>query len=849
MKTFLWTALFLCAWPAVPQKTADLVGERGQASQQFSSAETHFLRGENVKALEAYRKARELFGAAGDQLGQGHAWTGEADVLLRLGDDYEARDDYRHARELFLATADQLGQGDTWRGEARVHDRLGEEKEALEAYETARQLFRTARQALLAKGEKFRLAHTWYGEAEILYRLSKDKSENDGEDKNQKEITRHAPGLYHYREARVLYIAAGNKLGQANTWRGEANVYLRLCKDDFKKNNERLGREDYEKALDAFSKARKLFVAVGDHEGEGDTWFGEEQVRASMPTAGGQQWGSVIKPASSAIANYQSAGVASSQISALLMRAEAEAALKAQRGSPLPVGKGISIGSHVSVSIAVDPVAIINMIVMARRAARSSEEAIRLHGIIRETGTTDADRTQLENEIRGAYDILVPLRARQRGKAAEALRLAEEARSRVLLDLIAAPLKHGVTTSTADPTAERQQLETEISKIDEKLRGSPTLDQQASLRVQRLELELKWNAAGKRSLPQEPPLDTAAIQNLARETGPLLVYYVADSEVWGFLIRPETTEIHARSITISKKDLEQKIDDFVYGLANPSEERTSVAQALTLRALLIDPFIDKLPKSGPLVLVPHGPLHGLPFEALRDAAGKRLFERWQISIAPSVSALAFARHHHATPLENDSFVGFSAGQGLSLPAGEIAKISAVFDKTAYHPTVANYKSYKDHVGQARQLLMDTHGVYTEKSRTETYLEIEPTPDHDSRLTAAEIAKIQLHAELVTLAACRTSHGKPLLSDERLDVTRSFLIAGAAAVVANRWYVPEEEATSRFLVDFYQAYRKGGPGGTGLRKDEALTEARRRSRDERHDPAKIWAGWVLIGDAR
>jgi hypothetical protein len=43
--------------------------------------------------------------------------------------------------------------------------------------------------------------------------------------------------------------------------------------------------------------------------------------------------------------------------------------------------------------------------------------------------------------------------------------------------------------------------------------------------------------------------------------------------------------------------------------------------------------------------------------------------------------------------------------------------------------------------------------------------------------------------------------------------RAFLIAGAAT----RWKVPDEPATTRFLLDFYRVYRQGGPGGKGLRK--------------------------------
>ena len=93
-----------------------------------------------------------------------------------------------------------------------------------------------------------------------------------------------------------------------------------------------------------------------------------------------------------------------------------------------------------------------------------------------------------------------------------------------------------------------------------------------------------------------------------------------------------------------------------------------------------------------------------------------------------------------------------------------------------------------------------------------------------------------------------ARGETRLSDERLDLTRAFLIAGAASVLATRWKVPDEPATRRFLLDFYRAYRQGGPGSQGLRKDQALAEACRRSR-ERGDPAQVWAAWVLVGDAR
>ncbi|MCG8459260.1 MAG: CHAT domain-containing protein, partial [Holophagales bacterium] len=209
------------------------------------------------------------------------------------------------------------------------------------------------------------------------------------------------------------------------------------------------------------------------------------------------------------------------------------------------------------------------------------------------------------------------------------------------------------------------------------------------------------------------------------------------------------------------------------------------------------------------------------------------------------------RRRHTEPSENDSFVAFASGTGLSLPARDIRSVARFFpsSRQTFGPAEAEFELYEQHAAKADHLLIATHGVHTQASRRGTYLQIRPTADlHDERLTAAEIAAIPLNAELVTLAACDTDRGDALLSDERLTLTRSFLVAGASSVLATRWRIPEDRGTTRFLVDFYQAYRAGGPDGTGMRKDRALTSARRKA-VERGEPAQIWAPWVLVGDAR
>jgi CHAT domain-containing protein len=297
--------------------------------------------------------------------------------------------------------------------------------------------------------------------------------------------------------------------------------------------------------------------------------------------------------------------------------------------------------------------------------------------------------------------------------------------------------------------------------------------------------------------------------------------------------------------------LTEAVQRYIHDEANPFYADRAAQQSRELWDLLLAPFAARLPAGGPLVIVPHGPLHELPFETLLDPAGTPLFERWAVSFAPSVSTLARARERHKEPQPKDGFLVFSSGRGLELLEAEAGEVAQLFgnDKAAFQPTEASFESYENLVSGARQLLISTTGTWVPGDQRKTYLEILPTRDvHDSRLSVAEIAAIPLTAELVALEACDTARGETRSSDERLDLTRAFLTAGAASVLATRWKVPDEPATTRFLLDFYRAYRQGGPGGKGLRKDQALTEARRRSR-ERGDPAQVWAAWVLVGDAR
>ncbi|HEY6322620.1 MAG TPA: CHAT domain-containing tetratricopeptide repeat protein [Thermoanaerobaculia bacterium] len=835
--------------------------QRGQAQNWDDEGDLLLQLGRVDEALQAHRQARALYAAAGDRAGEANAWNGEAAVLFRQGDRQQALDAYRQARPLLEAAGDRIGQANGWNGEAVVLAFLNEREQALAAYARARFL-------AAAAGDRIGEATSWNGEGSVRFELgeydqaldaytrARSLYEAAGDLAGQTNtanleaqvltlLGERDRALDAYRAARRLSAASGSRLGQANALSGEAWVLFQRGGGDAAQ----------QEALDGFRQARALYEAIGDRLGQANTLDAEASVRfwqgkTDQALVGYRQARTLYQAVGAQLGQAEaSLGIAR----VLVARHDWQGAIAAATEAHERFQRAESVGGQMGA-----------MIALARAqhgagadaaAERSAAAAIRLHGQWRGMRIADAHRTESDQSVIRAYELLVPMLARQPGRAADALTRAEEARSRVLLDLLSSGPPRAAGASAVDLVAEHRRLVAENAAAEEQLAGATDPRQREELRNRRarLDQELEWNdyerAARDSPLTTGKPLDATAIQALARETGPILVYYVAD-EVVGFLVLPQEGAVRVERIALARWELEQKIAAFALELANPLKEDAAQPQARELWDRLLEPFAGRLPAGGSLVLIPHGPLHELPFEALRDPAGKLASERWRISVAPSASALAMARQRHRESQPGDSILALAGGRGLRLPESEVAEVAGFFPGSppslgSAAPGVETYRR----VMSARQVFIATVGVHASDSRSGTYLEIQPTKGaHDSRLSAAEIATIPVEAELVTLAACDTAAGEAMLSDERLDLTRAFLIAGAAAVLATRWKVPEDSATSHFVADFYRAYRRGGPDGKGLRKDEALADARRRSR-ERGDPAQLWAAWVMVGDPR
>ena len=68
----------------------------------------------------------------------------------------------------------------------------------------------------------------------------------------------------------------------------------------------------------------------------------------------------------------------------------------------------------------------------------------------------------------------------------------------------------------------------------------------------------------------------------------------------------------------------------------------------------------------------------------------------------------------------------------------------------------------------------------------------------------EIFNLTLPAELVILSACKTGTGEAIRGEGLVGLTRGFMYAGSARVVASLWSV-NDRSTAELMTKFYQHY--------------------------------------------
>ena len=183
---------------------------------------------------------------------------------------------------------------------------------------------------------------------------------------------------------------------------------------------------------------------------------------------------------------------------------------------------------------------------------------------------------------------------------------------------------------------------------------------------------------------------------------------------------------------------------------------------------------------------------------------------------------------------------------------EAAEISSVvshdesFTAIGFQASRAMVMSGK--LGKYRNVHFATHGLmdleHPELSGIVLSQFDEKGQPQDGYLRLYEIYNLDLPAELVVLSACQTGSGKQVRGEGLMALTRGFMYAGAARVVASLWKV-DDAATADLMGLFYkEMFTSGKPPAAALREAQIAL-----SKQKRWSSPYYWAGFVLQGEWR
>ncbi|HTE17739.1 MAG TPA: CHAT domain-containing protein, partial [Armatimonadota bacterium] len=294
-------------------------------------------------------------------------------------------------------------------------------------------------------------------------------------------------------------------------------------------------------------------------------------------------------------------------------------------------------------------------------------------------------------------------------------------------------------------------------------------------------------------------------------------------------------------------------------------------EALGLYRLLLEPLEEKGilsrgsdQKFKRVVTVGDGPLLELPWAALLDSKGRRLFERYAVSSSFSLQALTWPDQRKPA---TDSFFYVADPRGPkeqqlradlggpvtekdkpltempSLPEAREGSVEAarLFPRSkGLKGSEASESAVKARISECTVLHFATHGLLL-KPGLESWLLLAPDTKEDGYLFAGEVAEMQLAARLAVLSACESGRGEIRGGEGLLGLAWGFRASGCPSVVASLWKV-KALTTSKLINAFYAGLRKGLP------KDLALQHAMRVvKKGAGTSEPYFWAGFQVLGD--
>jgi CHAT domain-containing protein len=423
------------------------------------------------------------------------------------------------------------------------------------------------------------------------------------------------------------------------------------------------------------------------------------------------------------------------------------------------------------------------------------------------------------------------------GQYAEAFEYVERSRARALVDMLASKNDFAVKTGNAQMihdllaknTSAESELLVQVTSADKSGMRSVVIKNREKLMEQSPELA---------SLVSVTSLDTAEIKSNIPKDEALVEYYYAEKDMFAFILSAQGL----KAVKLNSDNLAENIQQFRKLLESPiSNDYMELSRQLYKR--LIQPLESSLDNKK-IIIVPHGAMHYLPFNALHD--GKRyLIERYSIRILPSASVIKYL---HVKRMSKPADILVFGNPDLGDPRydlvyaeNEAIAVARTLPKSRVLLRKEATETAFNKYGRGFKFIhFATHGQFNADAPLKSALMLARDAESDGMLTVDKLYSAKLDADLVTLSACETGLGKIANGDDIVGLTRGFLYAGSSSIVASLWKV-DDLATSQLMTQFYSNLRNTD-------KRESLIQAQLDTKKKYPHPY-YWAAFQLTGNAK
>lgn len=438
----------------------------------------------------------------------------------------------------------------------------------------------------------------------------------------------------------------------------------------------------------------------------------------------------------------------------------------------------------------------------------------------------------------------------------EAFEVTERARGRTLLDLLGGGAELDSIINGEDPAAQgvlrdlsqaKANLNTVYSEHDptgpaEKARDWLERIQQAEDRVSTLETRVLSSGRARDLLGVPESFDSIA--NELGEGHALVSYWIGDDAMRCFVIRERHAEVFTLGTTTDEIDgllgdvMFQIRRGLVRGPVGSGQNRRAESCRETLARLtdaIWSPMASAFDGIDRVSIVPAGPLHAVPFAALR-IGNQYLGETIEPVLLPTASLMPILGRVLDTESAGISVLAVPDASAPEIEAEANTLRDMLPDAEVIVGMLATSDAAMCRAASSRVLHLACHGAFPASNPLAAGLKLA-----DRWVTVRDVLSWTLPGSTVVLSACDAGRHAQDIGEELFGFARGFFAAGARGLVMSHWRA-HDAAAHGLMAETYRSLG-GRPQADGIRP--ALLEAQRSQICAGLHPA-FWANFFYMG---